>query len=373
MNGLGDARKQFGKAWPSDPIRMKGRAFDDIMFSAIAVAVVCVALITPLAAASRWNESATIHPNHFSTAEVGWNEKTGKFEIALCVWPSDLEKALAELAGKSIDLEKKEGLDELIAQYIASKFTICKVGKDSATGDQTVVPDSKGGSANSNRQSASDADAASASSDSDKPVDVSASKDKQADKSEAKETLAEEQQTDEGSSTESKESDSLNASDSDSDTKKADPDTQKSSNTSAAVTQPTTDAADMQDVPNAPPNSQTDAARDSHGHLNPAVRNGESKLAKDLPEGFRWVGFESNAKDAWLYFELPGDLEPATYEVENRVFFEFNEEQINQIRYTCAGRTRSFSLKRNVPTWQFSTERAKLRKQNPLKSPSDGR
>ena len=64
------------------------------------------------------------HPYHVSLAEVNWNAKSNKFEVALCLWPADLEKALARQTGRPIDLEKEANIDQLMEAYIGKQFTI---------------------------------------------------------------------------------------------------------------------------------------------------------------------------------------------------------------------------------------------------------
>ena len=64
------------------------------------------------------------HPYHVSLAEVNWNTKSHKFEVALCLWPADLEKALARQTGRPIDLEKEANIDQLMEAYIGKQFTI---------------------------------------------------------------------------------------------------------------------------------------------------------------------------------------------------------------------------------------------------------
>ena len=61
-----------------------------------------------------------------SHAEVHWNANSGNFEVALCVWPADLEKALKGDTGKSVDLDKVEDLDQLLETYISKKFRITR-------------------------------------------------------------------------------------------------------------------------------------------------------------------------------------------------------------------------------------------------------
>jgi hypothetical protein len=157
--------------------------------SALVLAVMFAAAIMPgLCPAS--------HPNHVSNAEVNWNPKSGNFEIALCVWPADLEKALALDQSKPIDLDKVENLDELLKSYVEKKFLI------------------------------------------------------------------------------------------------------------------------------RPSQSQQSST--------PQTNQEPSKAATAI----RWVGHERDLKAAWLYFEIEGDTQGAQWTVENRIFFELNEDQLNQLQLT---------------------------------------
>ncbi len=140
------------------------------------------------------------HPFHVSSAEVNWNSKTGNFEVALCVWPADLEKAIARQQAKSVDLDEVGNADELMQQYIASRFQILRSSDGAAKEGSTP----------------------------------------------------------------------------------------------------------------AEPQTATPA--------------------------FRWVGHEMDLKKAWLYFEIPGDEQPDQWQIENRVFFELNEDQMNQVQVTGNGR-----------------------------------
>ena len=130
------------------------------------------------------------HPYHVSHAEVNWNETSGNFEVALCVWPADLEKALKGDTGKSVNLDEVENLDQLLEAYVGKKFRI----------------------------------------------------------------------------------------------------------TSA--------------------NGQADS-------------NSEKPVAPSI----RWVGHERDLKKAWLYFEISGDKTIRKWKIENRVFFELNEDQLNHVDF----------------------------------------
>ena len=147
-----------------------------------------VALVA--AVASSPADCRASHPYHVSHAEVNWNNTSGNFEVALCVWPADLEKALKGDTGKSVDLDEVENLDQLLEVYIGKKFRITNA------------------------------------------------------------------------------------------------------------------------------NGQED-----------------SNSKKPATTSIRWVGHERDLKKAWLYFEISGDKTVRTWKIENRVFFELNEDQLNHVDF----------------------------------------
>jgi hypothetical protein len=151
-----------------------------------------------------FNPCVASHPFHVSSAEVNWNSKSGNFEVALCVWPADLEKAIARQQTKAIDLDKVDELDELMKQYVASRFSVRQ------TIDSTAQP-----------------------------------------------------------------------------------------------------------------------AREA--------------TADDKSADIRWVGHEMDLQKAWLYFEIPGDQQTGQWEIQNRVFFELNEDQVNHMKLTGSSKPESFS------------------------------
>jgi hypothetical protein len=126
------------------------------------------------------------HPYHVSYAEVEWNAKTGNFEVALCVWPADLEKAIAAQENKVVDLDSVKELDSLLEKYVAKRFKVTSASQNAAQ--------------------------------------------------------------------------------------------------------------------------------------------------KTVPQPIRWIGHEKNLKKAWLYFEVSGDKTTNDWTIENRVFFEMNEEQANHVQ-----------------------------------------
>lgn len=157
------------------------------------------------------------HPQHTSFAEVGWNPKTGNFEVALCVWALDLEHALGtELQDVNNwdDRELSEFTDAQFESYLASRFTIRAV-----------------------------------------------------------------------------------------------PDTQTADQASGAN------------------------------------KTNDSKM--------RWVGHETDGPRVWLYFEIKGFKSPASWELKNSIFFDRNDNQLNQVRISIDGATHDFSLTQSNPCVSF--------------------
>ena len=78
---------------------------------------------TCLASLTVWNTALwASHPYHVSYAEVEWNPQTGNFEVALCVWPADLEKAISRMSGRAIDLDAEPDVEAIYQQYVARRF-----------------------------------------------------------------------------------------------------------------------------------------------------------------------------------------------------------------------------------------------------------
>ena len=68
--------------------------------------------------------NAEAHPNHISIAEMQYNAKSGKLEIALRAWPVDLEKSLRISTGSYVDLDKTENVDALLTGYLQKAFVV---------------------------------------------------------------------------------------------------------------------------------------------------------------------------------------------------------------------------------------------------------
>lgn len=68
--------------------------------------------------------AAANHPFHVATAETKWNLETGRLEVSIRCHPIDLETALGKIAGKKVDLDKTENVDELLTTYLEQNFKI---------------------------------------------------------------------------------------------------------------------------------------------------------------------------------------------------------------------------------------------------------
>ena len=78
--------------------------------------------------------AASAHPHHVSVAEIERNGKTNRLEIALRVWPEDLEKTLEARTDRDIDLDSTENVDELIADYLDETVLVAPKGEKPSTG-----------------------------------------------------------------------------------------------------------------------------------------------------------------------------------------------------------------------------------------------
>lgn len=64
------------------------------------------------------------HPYHVSLAEVERNQKTGNLQVALCVWPADLEKAISRQSGEPVNLDEVEQLDRQLERFVREHFVV---------------------------------------------------------------------------------------------------------------------------------------------------------------------------------------------------------------------------------------------------------
>ncbi|RMF37869.1 MAG: hypothetical protein D6753_16760 [Planctomycetota bacterium] len=68
-----------------------------------------------------WPVAVSAHPFHISVAEAEWNADAQCLEVSLKLQPTDLERALARLAGKRIRVEEEQA-DPWIEKYLQANF-----------------------------------------------------------------------------------------------------------------------------------------------------------------------------------------------------------------------------------------------------------
>jgi hypothetical protein len=73
-----------------------------------------------------------VHPYHVSLTEIEWNARTGNFEVAVCLWPNDLETALSSQEHQAVNLDATPNLDQILAKYVEKTCT-CRVGDQRTT------------------------------------------------------------------------------------------------------------------------------------------------------------------------------------------------------------------------------------------------
>ncbi|MFN0056844.1 MAG: DUF6702 family protein [Planctomycetota bacterium] len=65
-----------------------------------------------------------LHPYHVSIAEAEYNPTTASLEVALRVFPIDLERALLVRTGRRLDLDLHADVDRLLADYLRAVFVV---------------------------------------------------------------------------------------------------------------------------------------------------------------------------------------------------------------------------------------------------------
>lgn len=89
--------------------------------------MVALAAVSLAAAFGATNTRATVpHPFHISTAEMEYNSKEQRLEVALKLHSADLENALSREAGRRINVEKDD-IKELVEKYLNQHFQVFAV------------------------------------------------------------------------------------------------------------------------------------------------------------------------------------------------------------------------------------------------------
>ncbi|WP_315851671.1 DUF6702 family protein [Aureliella helgolandensis] len=75
-----------------------------------------------------WMLTSTVlaHPFHISTAEMEFNKKSGRWEIALKLQAVDVEQSLSAQLKRKINLEKEARIDELLTAYLSGHFYLAE-------------------------------------------------------------------------------------------------------------------------------------------------------------------------------------------------------------------------------------------------------
>ncbi|QEG21274.1 DUF6702 family protein [Mariniblastus fucicola] len=71
----------------------------------------------------------------------------------------------------------------------------------------------------------------------------------------------------------------------------------------------------------------------------------------------RWVGSELEIKQGWLYFEVDAKTSATDWSIENRMFFELNDDQLNQVQIRHGKAMESLTLSANQISAEWSRER----------------
>ncbi len=81
------------------------------------------------------------HPFHVTRAEIEYNAERQTFEVALCVWPEDLERAVSKMENRDvkIDVESESSRDEIFSRYVAKKFRFVAQAKGDANKEKPAA------------------------------------------------------------------------------------------------------------------------------------------------------------------------------------------------------------------------------------------
>ena len=88
------------------------------------------------------------------------------------------------------------------------------------------------------------------------------------------------------------------------------------------------------------------------------AKSDDAKQEKPAAAKIRWVGSELEIKQGWLYFEVDAKTAATDWTIENRMFFELNDDQLNQIqiRNGKALDSQTLSANQTSATWSRETK-----------------
>lgn len=80
----------------------------------------------------------------------------------------------------------------------------------------------------------------------------------------------------------------------------------------------------------------------------PAKNSTEKKKSDDtIP--LKWVGYEADVKEAWLYFEIPLKTDPSSLSLKNTILLEINEKQVNLVTVIRGKQKKSYHFSKEQP------------------------
>lgn len=126
-------------------------------FCGPALLIVALLAIGPLGSGEAAS-TRPAHPFHATQAEVEWNPESQRFEVALSLWPVDVEGVLREDAElrkaipETIDLDdpkQHEPLDAALRRYVESRFSLVilpptDLGEDVSVGTTETAAEASG-------------------------------------------------------------------------------------------------------------------------------------------------------------------------------------------------------------------------------------
>ena len=86
------------------------------------------------------------------------------------------------------------------------------------------------------------------------------------------------------------------------------------------------------------------------------INSSTAEDEEQQPATIRWVGSELNLKQGWLYFEVDAKSAGTEWTIENKMFFEVNEDQLNQVQIRHRKALMSQTLSTNQPAVEWSAK-----------------
>lgn len=76
------------------------------------------------------------------------------------------------------------------------------------------------------------------------------------------------------------------------------------------------------------------------------------RFGKEPRRPLKWLGYELESQQVWLYFEFPIDeAAPTDVKIKNTVFMDQFDDQINIAYVRIGGRQRCLSFRTDTPSW----------------------